>query len=306
MKIKDAFGGTLDESLYATDTKLVDSDTFVGIECEIEGVNRISFKQHLNTFFWRVTTDGSLRNGCEPVFSKPLKGANVTAALSSFDEAVAAREASGQPIELSRRTSMHVHIDVRDLSTEEIHDLIAIYMLFERLLFDYVGTYRSKNNYCRPLVGSNFSKVLTDMKDHNQLDYYMDFVSNMCDKYSALNVRAIATFGSLEFRHHPGVTSSSEIYPWLNILLSLKLWIKKGNSVQSLIELSAYEAIVEVFGELSSLLTTSGYITMYDMNRSAVRELLNYRELTGMTSKILAKNSRAKNRLIDNYQEVSV
>jgi len=301
MKIHKMFGNKLNRTKYGVDDTLVDSESFLGVELELEGLSGTAFMRYLDNYFWIVKGDGSLRNGCELVFKKPLKGANITEALADLDSCIAALRDKGTVPELSIRTSMHVHLDVRDLEQEEVEALITLYMLFERLLFRYVGSYRIKNNYCRALVDSTFNSILERLRKTSSSNSYLSIVSEMCDKYSALNVKAISTFGSLEFRHHPGSYKSEEIVPWCNLILSLKAWIKQGNTVESLMPLTAEEAIIEVFKDVAGLLLSQPPEESYSPNKGAVLKILNYSALSRETSRILSRTSKAKNSLINQY-----
>lgn len=301
MELKDIFGGHLDTLKYGTSDKLMDNDTFIGVEIELEGISSFNFDD-VDTNLWNIKTDGSLRDGYEFVFRNPLKGINIQDAiegLSGFFESK--QETKGSPI-LSERTSVHVHLDVRDFNRNQTVELIKVYMLFEGIIFNYVGTYRSKNNYCRPLIGSDFQSVLHDIYTCDTLYRLIDVISEYCSKYSALNVRAVRTFGSLEFRHHPGCYTDKEIMNWINIILSLKRFIKDGGKVSELLSLTAEVAITRVFSE-PSLLLKNDYESLFNNNRLPVLRIIEHEKLKNQTKGLLNKRTSVKSKLIVEYSK---
>lgn len=305
MKIIDLLGGSVDENAYLSSDDLVDSDTFVGVECEIEGVNSDALVDETNTFFWSIRSDGSLRDGgFELIFNNPLKGANVIKAMGHFREGMLKLSERGVRPSISDRTSIHVHVDVRDLEPGDLNQLVLLYMLFEKHLFEYVGTHRIKNNYCRPLLGSSFEDVITELLMRSDERSYLHLVENICEKYSALNVKASSYFGSVEFRHHPGTCNSDDILKWINILLSLKKWIKEGGKVVDLLDIPSHQAIQEVFGDYGSIIPDVN--GMYTAACLDIKRILDMTILKDRSKKILTTRSRSKKSLIQQFSEKGV
>jgi len=308
MKLSKLLSSHEDKAMYATSDELVNNDCFIGIELELEKVSALFGNPVANSFdpyFWTLIEDGSLRDGVEFKFARPLKGATIIKALDVFDSAMnEARKLGINPV-LSNRTSMHAHVDMRDLSTDEINQFILVYMLLESILFNYVGYYRVKNNYCRPLIGSDFSKTINKLMLEENLDFrYMLFINDNTDKYSALNSNSLTTFGTLEFRQHPGSFTKSEIVEWLNIILSIKSFIQSGATIYNIIDKDYEDVMNDIFGyELFQVLNKSGSRMLFESNRSAVNEVINLPILSDQTKSILKKNSKvsAENSLILKY-----
>lgn len=272
MKIGNYIGKDPDLLLYKEDEDLISSVDAVGVEVEMENIvydfDRTAEVTDPNKFrrdygielpslkgFWKVTKDGSLRKGTEFIFSAPHKGANITTALNSLQEFINVYRYNNKPIQISDRCSVHVHLDVRDLDNKELTNFILIYTLVERIMFLVIDESRVKNNYCKPLTNSSFKYILSDlMKEHghdsyDSIDKFVRAVRENCNKYSALNILPIATYGSIEFRHHQGTTDMSAIKRWINIILALKR--ASTNSVDTYINIykeSGYkEAIKSIF-----------------------------------------------------------
>lgn len=217
------FGDALEESKWGSSNRLISNKDFVGVEVELEGKSYGDVNQSSSYLtLWKVVEDGSLRNGCEFIFKEPLRGNMIINALNNLEYWIE----NHRTITVSKRCGVHVHLDIRDLEPKELLNLIMIYMMTERLLFNYVNPDRIKNNYCRPLTDSTFKfnmqKIIELSKSTDPVHHIMNYVGNECEKYAGLNLRPISTFGSIEFRMHQGTTRIKGLYEWINILFALK------------------------------------------------------------------------------------
>ena len=157
----------------------------------------------------------------------PLSGANIKEALSSLQSFINIHKRNGESPTFGDRTSTHVHLDARDMDADELHNFILVYMLVERVLFNFINPERKKNNYCRPITDSNFKYVISKLRETNDTAHIIEAVQHETDKYSALNIKPTYTYGSVEFRHHHGTHDLSKIYDWINIILAIRLAAKK-------------------------------------------------------------------------------
>lgn len=247
---------------------LLNFTNLYGVEIEIEGMGGFEPPDALLDF-WEVKPDGSLRNnGLEFVMRRPLTGSDLEKALADADLVLEKANPS-----LSRRTSVHVHMDVSGLSVQELVTLVVYYTMFEKLLFRYVGYDRENNVYCIPfwkgtdhfsgltrainLIG--MSKELTNTRKQS-----IRAILRSHNKYSALNLAPIVTQGSIEFRHHPGEYRYTRLTQWILLLNKLKeaavkAPLQQGEWYTPLVHMSDIgpEAMVEeFFGELAPLLIT--------------------------------------------------
>ena len=130
-----------DPCTYTPSDKFV-SSSLVGVEFELEGMNRFRVDDPEFAAYWKIVEDGSLRDGGkEFVLSRPFAGADLDKALSLFDKHVSK---SGHDIKISDRTSVHVHIDVRDLTFAQL-------TIFETALFNMAGETRANNIFATSL-----------------------------------------------------------------------------------------------------------------------------------------------------------
>lgn len=184
-------------------------DTGVGIEMEVESAE---FDLPHKLFGpWKIVGDGSLREGGkEFVTGYGARVGDVFKPLLSLTDAMAqVRKEYPAAFEFSERTSIHIHLDCRFFTESQIESFLSLYTLVENPLFKYAGPDRKHNIFCVPLRDSKISP------GHTLNTRIGDW-----DKYSALNLLALRTFGTLEFRHMSGNSDPLKIYMWI-ILLAL-------------------------------------------------------------------------------------
>lgn len=197
-----------------------------GIEIECEGEN-------LNAnvpIQWNVEDDGSLRgvfpkSRAEYVLKKPLGMVEAVAAV--YDLAKCQEKAN---LNFSFRTSVHVHLNVLDLTPAEYLNLIYTYLLIEEPLIRYCGQERICNRFCLRLQDAEgLMETLVPMFAKFKLkgDYLGDQI-----RYSAINLSATTKYGSLEFRAMKGNLEVKYIHDWLCALGNLKLYAKSFESPQ--------------------------------------------------------------------------
>ena len=133
--------------------------------------------------------------------------------------------------ETTLRTGIHVHLDARDLSRYQLLGLIAYYCIFEPAIYAWVGDERHSNNFCLPWYKfegqlAQAIDILGGMRDFSKgkLTRNEDVIL-ACEsfhRYAGLNLKSLATFGSIEFRHLKTTLDYNRVRDWVNIILSLK------------------------------------------------------------------------------------
>lgn len=245
---------------------LVDNDTPIGIEIELENYNKAHNPHPLT--YWEVTEDGSLRprdTGREYVSGInynqqayiPLAGENIVKALKEFQE-VLDYNAPYLPT-ISKRCSIHVHVGVGNLTSHQLYDLVLIYLILEKVLYRYADpTFaRWTNNYCIPLCQTqNLLDILYLLKQYN-----FKHIVDATTKYDGLNLFSISKKGTIEFRMHPGCYDTKHLLEWINILLSLKKYaIEKKESWLTILSSISGKGpsyfLKGVFGDLTPALET--------------------------------------------------
>lgn len=224
-------------------------DVFVGVEIELEGVGGF---YPLGTS--ACTEDHSLKISGAEFVTIPIKMKYLEVELRRLFAGFL-----GTTPSVSSRCSTHVHVNVRDMTANEIINMVMLYMIFERSLYRMSGD-RWDNNFCIPLcMATNTVKYFFDAWD---TPYTWSWF-----KYTGLNISPIwggesSMIGTVEFRQLHGTTSTEEIVQWCNMITSLKRAAQTINQAELLAHIrtmnttSGYGWLVkEVFGSYSKLLT---------------------------------------------------
>ena len=211
---------------HAPDTKTcVPSDalvasTLVGVEVELENIHDIEVGGHPIGFSkrWVAVHDGSLRNGgVEFVLREPLGGKDLVESLMELERGL--RDSGRKPL-MSERTSVHIHLDIRSLTVQELRNLIILYTIFEKVLFKYAGKTREHNIFCASFADAQalLPMINTSLMQGKTIQRHR---FGGFQKYASCNLLAILDHGSLEFRHHSGEFRAAKLLRWINILMSM-------------------------------------------------------------------------------------
>lgn len=245
------------EGLYGR-IPLQNKHVYFGIEVEAEKVSGLSIKVPGS---WKVVEDGSLKVAGLEFVTVPIKLMYLEVELLRLFSAIP--NASFSP-----RTSIHAHMNVRDLTMAELEKFIILYMIFEKILYSISGD-RFSNNFCVPLYEAPFQvkKFLTHIPDGH--------INQHWSKYHGMNLTPIwgeedasARIGTAEFRHMAGTNDISKIIKWCDVLACLKAkskTITKEDLVNKLIthELNSKTFIYSIFGNyLSSTIMVDGWESM--------------------------------------------
>ena len=238
MKLARIIGKKLSEIPMAPDIKRPHPHTSVGIEVEVENVFRF---QNIEWKRWSTVTEGSILDGIEFV-SEPVWGTAITDALDELGDYLETQEPN-----ISFRTSVHIHMNVLDISKEQLSNLIELYLAYEPTLFRLHQEYdRANCVFCIPAYNSHvitkgYGQLLKDLKHDQVRGAYIP-----C-KYSAMNINCLSSLGTLEFRQMGGTTDMNKISDWINILLQLKVAAIKGVDYKKPSEVwGSYEKLLDI------------------------------------------------------------
>ncbi|MCR4308196.1 MAG: amidoligase family protein [Candidatus Berkelbacteria bacterium] len=191
---------------------LVAPDCFCGIEIEVEGLGRVL--PEINPVIWEAKRDNSLRNGGVEFISRPVAGNDLLQSLDYFFNQLPAHAL------FSPRTSIHVHINVLDLELENIECFVILYLLFEKLLYRFVGKDRDRSIFCVPLQDTyRVSQLITDLRIKLAAGLSVEHEER---RYAGLNLASLFKFGTFEFRQLGGTRDMRRVIIWINILQSLR------------------------------------------------------------------------------------
>lgn len=186
----------------------------VGIEIEVEGRNL----PHQLRYHWRVEGDGSLRGdeSAEYVLKHPVPRDKVDKVLSYWKKVLGE---AGSRIDNSERTSVHVHINVQEMTFTQITNFALLYMIMEEALVKFCGPTREGNLFC--LRAKDAEYLVNQITNIIRTGNYRYLQSNDL-RYASINFVALTKYGSLEFRAMRGTDDIELISNWVSILLKLK------------------------------------------------------------------------------------
>lgn len=213
----------------------------VGIEIEVEGRSLPIVGGH-----WTTKEDHSLRGEAkEYVLREPLTTDKLPNALIHLEKGLAKSQ-----LQMSHRTSVHVHMNCEKLFAQEVYNLIALFFFFEEFLISFSGEERKGNMYCLKCSDAEYLPMRICQTLIEQ--QYFSGLAGDDIRYSALNLKAISQFGSAEFRSFRGTTSANEILEWVAILTDLIKATEKFNNpleIITLYEQDKIRLINTVFGK---------------------------------------------------------
>lgn len=251
MQVSEVIGFRKEFARYEADQSLPLPMELIGVEVELERTQNMMTPDET---FWSTVSDGSLRNnGKEFVFREPLYGVAIGQALMNLQ----AHIDGGRP-EASERCSVHVHINISDMTTAQLHKMLMLYLIFERTLVRYHNGTRENNIFCVPFYKAPRDIALIDSL-FAENTRQMDNMFSKFNKYYAINLQAIQEFGSLEFRHMGGSLNMNEVLIWIKIIMCLKKASLDSNYnpytlITNISGRGPRTTFYEIFGELASLM----------------------------------------------------
>jgi hypothetical protein len=202
-----------------------------GIEIECEGNNLAVPKNDI----WNTVDDGSLRGEyphgrAEWVFRRPHSLEDSIKELESLAKYQADNNAE---LNFSFRTSVHVHMNVQDLTFDQYLNTVYTYLLLENALVRYCGNERIGNRFClRMQDAEGLSELLYGL--FNKGPKMLDYFSKETAKYASINLAATKQYGSLEFRAMQGNLSVPYISTWLRALYNIREFAKQHKDPQAI------------------------------------------------------------------------
>ena len=222
----------------------------VGIEIEVENIPNLV----TTAAYWDIKTDGSLRNNGIEMVSVPLQIKQVQLALEHAYEVL---NQNNKP-DFSNRTSIHIHVNCRDLTQDQLHNFILLYAIFEKHFYTIAGNKRLNSIFCVPVFRTNLL---------NQLHSVVYGLSSSWHKYCGINLLPLFQnsvtqgYGTIEFRHLYGTSNQREILEWINDILCLRKYA---------CEISKDDLL----NQIKEMNTTSSYLSLYSQVFAKGRKIL--------------------------------
>lgn len=223
-------------------------DGLFGVEVECEGRKLYP----INNRYWKTEQDGSLRGvypseACEWVFKQPM---SFDASILALKHLVTAQEEA--VFNFSFRTSVHVHVNVLDLTWDQYMAMIYLYMLLEEPMMRKCGKTRIANRFClRVQDAEGILDTVEYMMQMGPPSLYQ--IHQETVKYSALNLAATPKYGSLEFRGMEGNLDIPRLTEWLTAIRSIKENAREFGNVKAVfryVDLNgAHKLLEKVLGD---------------------------------------------------------
>lgn len=209
---------------FISDPRLVLPTTFIGLEHEYEGVKDSKLPKHTFADFWAEHEEGSLKdNGAEYAFATPLFGVDAYNALEWL-----VSHAKTSEWKCTKRTGIHVHLDVRDLTVPQLAGTCILYAALEPILYHWIGDSRDCSHFCIPLYRADeallgaCSIIKSAIQDDKEDEHSSLSLASENHRYAGFNLQALFKFGSIEFRQLQTTHDLQRIVDWINIIMSLK------------------------------------------------------------------------------------
>lgn len=254
MSLARILGKSKGRQSFISDSRFVLPTSFIGLEHEYEGVKDSTLPKHTFADFWQYHEEGSLRdNGAEYVFATPMFGVD---AFNALEWLVSHAKDSGW--KCTKRTGIHVHLDVRDLTVPQLAGLCIIYAAVEPILYHWVGDGRDGSHFCIPLYRADeallgtASIIRSAFNDDKEDGHTALGLSEGYQRYAGFNLQALSKFGSIEFRQLQTTHDLVRIQDWINMIMSLKATALKlpqsdGAVVRMIQRMGAAELLHYVF-----------------------------------------------------------
>jgi hypothetical protein len=220
----------------------------VGIELEWEfGSMRTAARLFMDTYpeqkFWKITEDGSLREGIEFKSSATTEYREALTMLEKFINISGVR--------ISHRCSVHVHLNYQSRTPDDVLNFLALYTVMEPVL-DQISGQRSNNPYCIGIQEgfhqyTQIVECIANISKDAQLDVLIHQTGSRGWKYSSVNVLPLYQYGTVEIRTHEGTTDINRIIRWVDILNDMRN-VSTGHKTKDFIEFIINTDPSELFG----------------------------------------------------------
>jgi hypothetical protein len=182
----------------------------IGIEVEVEGDNLPQLGG-----YWRTEKDGSLRGeSYEYVLKQPVLVETVDDVIGKLKHGL-----RDSQIHDSVRAGVHIHINAQRLNIKQLYSFLTLYFILEDILVSKCGEGRQGNLFCLRASDSLYlMRQLAYVAKHQT--FHQLNSDNL--RYSAVNVKSLWSYGSVEFRSLRTPQELTEVGDWAKLLLNLR------------------------------------------------------------------------------------
>lgn len=214
-----------------------------GIDCYYEGYH------HRTTAYWKLVTDQSIDGTGGEIVSPILMGDEGARQL----ELVIAALDTIEGISVNVSCGLHVHLDVADLTVNEIQTTYERYADYESQIDMIMPRSRRGNNsrWCGSItnVKTRVKNVRTKSKAG---------LANAAGRYYKVNLQSLTRYGTMEFRQHSGTINFDKIINWVSFLMAFVEKSKKLNNVVK------PQSKTRAFAKVRNAIENAGYNMEWD------------------------------------------
>jgi len=213
----------IDSGINKSQADFTKPGTLVGIEIEMENYRNLG----RNLLYWNYTGDGSLRDNGVEFVSRILGSRDIIPSLLEIEPWL-------KVCRDSWRAGIHVHVNVANLTVEQVMSVCKLYALMEPLIFAWEGNDRDKNNFCPPwstipthpealaaAVATIRELTPTKRADPDENLRILTRHLGGLHKYTALNLGCILRFGSIEFRLMRSTQDTNKIAQYVQLCAAI-------------------------------------------------------------------------------------
>jgi hypothetical protein len=180
-----------------------------GVPCIVAGYT------HATSPTWKIVRDGSVV-GC----SNPME---LVSPILDGEEGMAQVKLVGQILSrigcsVNRSTGLHVHVDARDLSVEQIKNVLRIWVKYEANYDSIMPASRRGDScyYARSVVGALGGSVdaAFDRIARMRATDGRSMAHAMGGRYFKVNLESLVRHGTIEVRHHAGSVDPVKLEMW--------------------------------------------------------------------------------------------
>ncbi len=242
-RVSDCIGVEMIMSGGCDDSKLFNSYDFIGLELELENTTSNRLFKFVSPYFQAVP-DGSLKyKGIELRFKKALNGSNIIKALDLLKKGIT--DFKVKPYVEGNRGSTHIHLNVSDLSVQQLFNIVLMSYFVEPIIMDMCHQDRLFSPFS---VTSNRTKdqkfVLSNISKGD-----MSFNSSNY-KYRSIGLSSVYKKGSLEYRMFHASYDTEEILKWINFIQEIKHIAITTNGLQDKIRSAFDKGLAPVLHDL--------------------------------------------------------
>lgn len=189
----------------------------LGLEVEVEFTRSVTTDVAKQLpIGWSTHVDNSLRNnGLEFVTNGNTRIDDAHVLLDSLYKMLVGLDTVGD----SPRTSFHVHVNMLDKTPTATAAALVRYWLLEPFLIPMCGKYRKHNLFCLPLTEAA-ATIKNLAMDHAAKTPFSSLTQNNA-KYGSVNLGALVSYGTLEFRSMDGSINVEQKKLWVDLLYEI-------------------------------------------------------------------------------------